>query len=62
MSSVEFNVADHVAVLQEDVAQAADAFLAIPPSGPEAMFDHLYAALPDALKEQREAALREGGL
>ncbi|MBI4293184.1 MAG: pyruvate dehydrogenase (acetyl-transferring) E1 component subunit alpha [Betaproteobacteria bacterium] len=42
----------------EQVAQAVDSYLAIAPPGPEEMFDHLYAALPAALREQREAALK----
>ncbi|MBI2316099.1 MAG: pyruvate dehydrogenase (acetyl-transferring) E1 component subunit alpha [Betaproteobacteria bacterium] len=44
----------------EQVAAAVQAFLAIAPPGTEEMFDHLYAALPAALREQREAALRRG--
>ena len=42
----------------EQIAEAVESFLAIAPPGPEAMFDQLYASLPAALKEQRDAALR----
>ena len=42
----------------EQVHQAVEAYLAAPPPAPEAMFDHLYAALPAALEQQRETALR----
>lgn len=42
----------------EEVNQAVEAYLAIPPPGPETMFDHLYATLPSSLIEQRESALR----
>jgi hypothetical protein len=31
------------------------------PEGPAAMFDHLYAALPDDLAEQRAAAIQGDG-
>ena len=41
----------------EHVNQAIDAYRAAPPPAPEAMFDHLYAALPAALEPQRETAL-----
>src|ERR1700739_106039 len=34
------------------VEQAVDAYLAIPPPDPSAMFDHLYETLPLALREQ----------
>lgn len=40
------------------IDQAVAAFESIAREGPEAMFDHLYATLPDALREQRETALR----
>lgn len=43
------------------VAQAVESFLAVAPPGPEEMFDHLYAVLPAALREQRDAALRHRG-
>lgn len=39
------------------VQAAVDEFLAIPPPGPEQMFDRLYATLPAALEEQRATAL-----
>jgi pyruvate dehydrogenase E1 component alpha subunit len=45
----------------EQVAQAVDSYLAIAPPGPEEMFDHLYAALPAAMREQRAEALRYRG-
>ena len=44
----------------EAVNQAVEAYLAVPPPGPEMMFDHLYATLPASLREQRETALRFG--
>ncbi|MGF6932148.1 2-oxoisovalerate dehydrogenase E1 component alpha subunit [Paraburkholderia sp. UCT70] len=40
------------------VEQAVDAYLAIPPPGPSAMFDHLYEALPPAMREQLAMAQR----
>jgi pyruvate dehydrogenase E1 component alpha subunit len=40
------------------IDQAVEAYLATPVPPPQAMFDHLYAALPAALAEQRAAALR----
>jgi pyruvate dehydrogenase E1 component alpha subunit len=40
------------------VEQAVDAYLAIPPLGPSAMFDHLYEALPPAMREQLAMAQR----
>lgn len=40
------------------VNDAVEKYLATPPRGPEAMFDHLYATLPRALVPQRDAALR----
>ena len=43
------------------VEQAVADYLAMPPEGPAAMFDHLYAALPDDLAEQRAAAIRGDG-
>ena len=42
----------------EQVNEAVEAYLAVPPPPPEAMFDRLYAVLPAALRQQREAALR----
>lgn len=42
----------------EEVEQAVAAYLATPAPGSDAMFDHLYAALPDALASQREEARR----
>jgi pyruvate dehydrogenase E1 component alpha subunit len=47
------------------VNDAVEAYLAAPPPTTEAMFDHLYATLPAALRAQRDTALRfaprEGG-
>ena len=43
------------------VEQAVADYLAMPPEGPAAMFDHVYAALPDDLAEQRAAAIRGDG-
>ncbi len=40
----------------EEVDTAADEYLATPPEPPEAMFDHLYARLPESLAGQRAAA------
>ncbi len=42
-----------------EVERATVAYLAEPPEPPEAMFDHLYAELPDALVSQRAAALAD---
>ncbi|MFO1059150.1 MAG: pyruvate dehydrogenase (acetyl-transferring) E1 component subunit alpha [Dongiaceae bacterium] len=39
------------------VEAAAEAYLATPPQPPGAIFDHLYAALPEDLRAQRAAAL-----
>jgi 2-oxoisovalerate dehydrogenase E1 component alpha subunit len=39
------------------IERAAEAYLATPPQGPEAMFDFTYASLPRDLAEQRHAAL-----
>jgi 2-oxoisovalerate dehydrogenase E1 component alpha subunit len=39
------------------VEQAVQAYLAIPPPGTSAMFDHLYATLPQAMQEQLAMAL-----
>lgn len=41
---------------QREVEAAVQAYLAVAPPGVSAMFDHLYAALPDALKEQLATA------
>ncbi|NMG31588.1 pyruvate dehydrogenase (acetyl-transferring) E1 component subunit alpha [Aromatoleum evansii] len=40
----------------DQVNAAVEAYLAIPPPTTVAMFDHLYATLPAALQDQREAA------
>jgi 2-oxoisovalerate dehydrogenase E1 component alpha subunit len=42
----------------EAINQAVDDYLATPAPATEAMFDHLYAQLPDAMREQRATALR----
>lgn len=42
---------------QAQVDAAVQAYLAVGANGPEAMFDHLHAALPTALEAQRAAAL-----
>jgi 2-oxoisovalerate dehydrogenase E1 component alpha subunit len=39
------------------IERAAEAYLATPPQGPEAMFDFTYERLPKDLVEQRQAAL-----
>jgi pyruvate dehydrogenase E1 component alpha subunit len=41
---------------RDRVEAAKDAYLAMPPEPPTAMFDHLYATLPPSLKRQRDAA------
>lgn len=43
-----------------EVEAAAEAYLATPPEPPEAMFDHLYATLPDALTAERAVMVRGG--
>ena len=43
----------------EQVQEAAQAYLDHPPPPVTQMFDHLYAALPAAYAQQREAAIRE---
>jgi 2-oxoisovalerate dehydrogenase E1 component alpha subunit len=43
------------------VERAAEAYLATPPQGPEAMFDFTFASLPKELAEQRQAALELAG-
>ena len=42
------------------VDEAVETYLATPPEAPEAMFDHLYATLPAALRGQREELARRG--
>jgi 2-oxoisovalerate dehydrogenase E1 component alpha subunit len=42
----------------ERVERAVAEFLAVPPRPPAAMFDHLFAELPAALREQRESLRR----
>jgi pyruvate dehydrogenase E1 component alpha subunit len=51
-------------LLQEchrQVSEAAESYLSTPPLSAAAMFDHVYAALPAELAEQREAALAAAG-
>src|SRR5215472_4461139 len=43
------------------IERAAEAYLATPPQGPEAMFDFTYESLPKDLVEQRRAALGVAG-
>jgi pyruvate dehydrogenase E1 component alpha subunit len=42
------------------IDEAAAAYRALPEPSPESMFDHLFAKLPDSLKEQRDEVLRRG--
>jgi pyruvate dehydrogenase E1 component alpha subunit len=42
----------------EAINHAVDDYLAVPAPSTEAMFDHLYAMLPDTMREQRATALR----
>ncbi len=42
-----------------EVEAAVQAYLAMPPQPPEALFDHLYAELPETLHAQRNALLQE---
>ncbi|MBX6322849.1 MAG: pyruvate dehydrogenase (acetyl-transferring) E1 component subunit alpha [Rhodospirillaceae bacterium] len=44
-----------LAACQEEVEAAKAAYLATAPEPPTAMFDHLYATLPPALRRQRDA-------
>lgn len=44
---------------EAEMEQAAQAWLATPPSEPDAIFAHLYAQLPEPLAAQREAYLRD---
>ncbi len=46
-----------LAECQQQVEQAANQYLDMPPQPPEAMFDHLYAVLPESLTDQRTAML-----
>jgi len=43
------------------IERAAEAYLATPPQGPEAMFDFTYESLPKDLAEQRQTALGLAG-
>ncbi len=42
-----------LAECQQEVADAVDAYLAMPVQAAESMFDYLYASLPESLQEQR---------
>jgi pyruvate dehydrogenase E1 component alpha subunit len=42
------------------INEAVEAYLETPLPGAEAMFDHLYATLPESLRQQRIAALQAG--
>jgi pyruvate dehydrogenase E1 component alpha subunit len=44
-----------------EVEAAVEAYLATPPQPPEAMFDHLYAELPEELAAQRARLAERGG-
>jgi len=53
--------ADEAAALAKASAvvdQAVQEFLAVPPRSPESMFEHLFAELPAALREQRDSLAR----
>ncbi len=55
-----WNTAQEEALLQEcskQVEEAAACYLATPPRAAAAIFDHVYAELPQELAEQREAAI-----
>lgn len=43
-----------------EVEQATRAYLQTPPQPISSMFDYLYKSLPDALNEQRSAAMDQG--
>lgn len=49
-----------IAACDQDVESAVEAYLATPPQPPESLFNHLYAALPDDVAEQRRQLLDEG--
>jgi len=49
-----------IAGIEREIEDAVAAYEATPPQAPEAMFDYLYAALPEALRPQR-AAVAAGG-
>jgi pyruvate dehydrogenase E1 component alpha subunit len=49
-----------LAECREKVEAAKDAYLAMPPEPPTAMFDYLYATLPAGLKRQRDVATGGG--
>ena len=43
-----------------EVEAEVDAYLRTPPQSAQAMFDHLYASVPEALREQRDAVGAQG--
>ncbi|NVJ65006.1 MAG: pyruvate dehydrogenase (acetyl-transferring) E1 component subunit alpha [Gammaproteobacteria bacterium] len=45
------------AEIAKEVEAAVEEYMAIPKPGPELMFDHLYAELPESTKPQREEAI-----
>jgi len=49
-----------LAECSDEIDAAVAEYEAIPPLSPAAMFDHLYAALPEALEAQREALTEVG--
>ncbi len=49
-----------IAEIDREIEDAVAAYEATPPQPPEAMFDYLYATLPEALARQRAALLDEG--
>lgn len=51
---------DLITSCQRRIEEATQRYLALPPRGPQSMFDHLYQSLPEALAGQR-AELVEGG-
>ncbi len=50
---------DLIEACSAEIDAAADAYLAIAPDAPTAIFDHMFAALPADLEEQRTAMLAE---
>ena len=47
---------DLAASVEEEIETAVERYLAMPAEPPEAMFDHLFAALPPSLLKQRQMA------
>ncbi len=46
--------------LSAEIEQAVENYLNAPKPGPESMFDHMYAELPESLLAQREEAIKRG--